>query len=104
MGPDNGSHNNIIYVFHFNLTAILCISILTVTFIKLLLNYLLAFDITKKSAFRKYNHVVLKATGTAALQIAWLGLLYETVHWCVVPNILAIYWLSCRSVVQFISL
>jgi len=33
--------NILIYVFHFNLTAILCISVLTVTFIKLLLPYLL---------------------------------------------------------------
>jgi len=32
--------NIVVYVFHFNLTAILCISVLTVTFIKLLLTYL----------------------------------------------------------------
>jgi len=32
--------NIVIYVFHFNLTAIVCISNLNVTFIKLLLTYL----------------------------------------------------------------
>jgi len=31
--------NIVIYVFHFNLSAILCISVLTDTFIKLLLTY-----------------------------------------------------------------
>jgi len=34
------------YVFHFNLTAILFVSLLTVTFIKLLLTYLLAYLLT----------------------------------------------------------
>jgi len=35
--------NIVIYVFHFNLTAILCISVLTVTCINLLLTYLYYF-------------------------------------------------------------
>jgi len=35
--------NIVIYIFHFNSTAILCISVLTVTFIKLLLTHLLTY-------------------------------------------------------------
>jgi len=46
-------NNIVIYVFHFNLTAILCISVLTVTYINLLLTYLLTY--ISKTLYSNYN-------------------------------------------------
>jgi len=61
--------NIVIYVFHFNLTAILCISVLTVTFIKLLHTYLLTYaskrgisDSCTRNGMAQSTHVTHKRT------------------------------------------